>query len=68
MKAYLKFRYVFLAMLTCMILNSCSKDTDLLSEYLIREAEKNEVSSVSERTDDLIKTTNIQVSNKQIVK
>ncbi|WP_281541021.1 hypothetical protein [Maribacter aestuarii] len=50
MKTYLKLRYVFLAMLICTILNSCSKDTDLVSEYLIRDADKNEVSFVSERT------------------
>ena len=66
MKTYLNLRNVSLALLTCTVLNSCSKDTDLLSEYLIRGAEKNEISSLFERADNSFKTSNILISTEDI--
>lgn len=38
MKTYLHFRNLTLALSCCVVFNSCAKDTDLLSEYVITGA------------------------------
>lgn len=40
MKAFLNFRNLSLALLICVVFSSCTKDTDLLSEYLIKDSKQ----------------------------
>lgn len=68
MKTYLNFRNVSLALLVCIFLNSCAKDTDLLSEYIIRDSIKKEVLSFSIRADDIKVSTNGKVGSETIIK
>lgn len=68
MKTYLNFRNVSLALLVCIFLNSCTKDTDLLSEYIIRDSIKKEVLSFSIRADDIKVSTNGKVASETIIK
>lgn len=45
MNAYLKFTKSTLALLMFIVFQSCSKDADLISEYVIRDVEKIEFST-----------------------
>ncbi len=44
MSACLQFSKLSLAFLMCIVFQSCSKDTDLISEYVIRDMKQTEIS------------------------
>ncbi|WP_324025521.1 hypothetical protein QSV08_20370 [Maribacter sp. BPC-D8] len=46
---------ISLAILACIILQSCSKETDLISEYVVLDADKTEYRSVKINPDFQIK-------------
>ncbi|WP_339841211.1 hypothetical protein [uncultured Maribacter sp.] len=51
MNVCLRFPKLSLAILMCIAFQSCSKDTDLISEYVIRDAEKIEYSIILSNDD-----------------
>lgn len=46
---------IVLAILACIVLQSCSKETDLISEYVVLDADKTEYRSVKINPDFQIK-------------
>ena len=58
---------ISLAILACIILQSCSKETDLISEYVVLDATKTEYRSVKINPDFEINTSEVRIETVSLI-